>query len=118
MTKFRVKRIYDDPSPDDGVRLLVDRLWPRGITKEAARIDVWAKQLTPSHELRTWFHEHPEQLDDFKKRYEVELNKRLEYIARLFDDLAAKTITLVSATKHPENGHVAVLRMFLEHHVA
>lgn len=65
MREFRVKRIYDDPSTDDGVRLLVDRLWPRGVSKEAAKIDLWAKELTPSNELRKWFHDHPDQHEEF-----------------------------------------------------
>lgn len=117
MPEFRAKRIYDKPSADDGVRLLVDRLWPRGVLKESAQIDVWAKELTPSHELRKWFHDHPDQQADFADRYRLELKERLDDITGLFASLDSSPVTLVTSTKDLDQGHVAVLKRFLEDHL-
>lgn len=116
MPEFRIKRIYDDPSPDDGVRLLVDRLWPRGVSKASAQIHVWAKDLTPSHELRKWFHSHPDQHKEFARKYLVELQERHDELTGLLDQVEAATVTLVTATKDFDRGHVAVLKKFLETH--
>jgi len=117
MPEFQIKRIYDDPSPDDGVRLLVDRLWPRGVSKEAAEIDLWAKELTPSHELRKWFHDHLDQHDEFANRYRIELSERLDEIIELFASIDSTPLTLVTATKELDRGHVAVLKDFLKAHL-
>ena len=117
MREFQIKRIYDDPSPDDGVRLLVDRLWPRGVSKEAAEIDLWAKELTPSHELRKWFHDHLEQHDEFANRYRHELKERLDNIIELFASIDSTPLTLVTAPKELDRGHVALLKDFLEAHL-
>ena len=73
MTKFQIKRIYDEPDSKDGYRVLVDRLWPRGLSKEAAKLDEWAKAIAPSNELRKWFGHDPAKFDDFEKRYIDEL---------------------------------------------
>lgn len=113
MREFRVKRIYDDPSPDDGVRLLVDRLWPRGVSKETAQVDLWAKELTPSHELRKWFHDHPDQHAEFANRYRSELNERLDDILALVASVDAPSVTLVTSSKDLECGHATVLKAFL-----
>lgn len=118
MREFRAKRIYDDCSPDDGLRLLVDRLWPRGVSKEAAHIDLWPKELTPSHELRKWFHDHPDQFDEFALRYRMELTQRLDDIRGLFATIDSQRLTLVTSTKDLEHGHAAVLADFLETHIA
>ncbi len=118
MREFRVKRIYDDPSTEDSVRLLVDRLWPRGVTKEAAKIDLWAKELTPSHELREWFHDHLDQHVEFAERYRLELNESLDEIIGMFASIDSSRLTLVTATKDLKRGHIAVLKDFLEAHVA
>ena len=72
----RLKRVYEVPSASDGARVLVDRLWPRGLTKEAAALDVWLKDVAPSHELRKWYHEHPSQWAKFRKQYLGELDQR------------------------------------------
>lgn len=114
MPEFRLKRIYDKPCSDDGVRLLVDRLWPRGVSKESAQIDVWAKELTPSNELRKWFHNHTDQYADFVNRYRLELHERMDKIVALFSTLESSPITLVTSTKDLNRGHVAVLKNFLE----
>ncbi|MEU7059497.1 DUF488 family protein [Streptomyces sp. NPDC046197] len=107
----RVRRIYEPPEPDDGVRVLVDRLWPRGVSKEDAHVDEWPKGLTPSTELRRWYHAGEGSYEEFRHRYEQELSEPEP--AELLDhlkELARKgTVTLVTASKAPEGGHAAVL---------
>jgi len=71
---IRVKRVYEEASPSDGIRVLVDRLWPRGLKKEEVRMDAWLRDLAPSNELRKWFHSHPEDEQEFRKRYVRELH--------------------------------------------
>ncbi|MET8244482.1 DUF488 family protein [Streptomyces sp. NPDC005202] len=112
----RVRQIYDPPEPDDGVRVLVDRLWPRGLSKEDAHVDEWPKAITPSTELRRWYHGGEGSYDEFRRRYEAELTEpdaaeRLAHIRKL----ARKgPVTLVTASKSPEEGHAAVLAGLLE----
>ncbi len=112
--KIRVKRIYDESSAEDGCRILVDRLWPRGISKEAARIDLWAKVLTPSNELRKWFHEHLENQDEFADKFKAELEERRTEINAVLKSLDQQVLTLITSTRDLENGHVGVLKEFLE----
>ncbi|MFI5673274.1 DUF488 domain-containing protein [Streptomyces cellulosae] len=111
----RVRRVYDPPEPDDGVRVLVDRLWPRGLKKEAARVDEWPKALTPSTELRRWYHAGEGSYEEFAERYEAEL--AAPEAAGLLDhvrELAAKgTVTLLTATTSPEESHASVLARLL-----
>ena len=106
--KIRVKRIYDEAEAEDGFRILADRLWPRGIAKNKAQIDLRAKELTPSNELRKWFHTAPDRLKEFAKRYRAELAERRDEMKSLFYNLNQNVITLVTATKDLEHGHVAV----------
>ena len=117
MPEFRLKRIYEKPQVDDGVRILADRLWPRGISKDVASVDLWAKELTPSHQLRKWFHRHADQHADFANKYRLELQENLDNITSLFASLDSSTVTLVTSTKDLDRGHVAVLKTFLEAHV-
>ena len=112
--ELRLKRVYDEPADDDGDRLLVDRLWPRGISKEVARIDLWAKDFTPSNELRKWFHADPTRIDEFTVRYLEELEQRITAIQQILFSLPHTTITLVTATTDLENGHAAILKRFLQ----
>ncbi|MEU1983480.1 DUF488 family protein [Nocardia sp. NPDC019395] len=114
---FQVKRIYEAPEPDDGYRVLVDRLWPRGVAKATAHIDEWAKDITPSSELRRWFHEDPPgRHDEFTDRYREELSARTahEILVRLRGLARTKPpVTLVTAVKDPDNSHVPVLLQML-----
>jgi uncharacterized protein YeaO (DUF488 family) len=112
--ELRLKRVYDKPADDDGDRLLVDRLWPRGVSKQVARIDLWAKDLTPSNDLRKWFHADPSRLDEFAIRYLQELETRKTVIEQILFSLQQSTITLVTATADLENGHAAILKRFLQ----
>ena len=108
---FRVRRVYDPPEAEDGVRVLVDRLWPRGLAKERAAVDEWVKELTPTNELRTWYHGHPGQYEEFARRYREELAApALEGAAERLRELAtAGRGTLLTAVKDPDHSHVPVL---------
>ncbi|MFJ4468180.1 DUF488 domain-containing protein [Streptomyces sp. NPDC089424] len=112
----RVRRVYEPPEPEDGVRVLVDRLWPRGLAKDEARVDEWPKGLTPSTELRQWYHAGEGSYEEFARRYEAELAE--PEAARLLDGVrktaAEGTVTLVTGSKNLEQGHVAVLARLLE----
>jgi uncharacterized protein YeaO (DUF488 family) len=112
-----LKRAYEAPSVADGTRVLVDRLWPRGLTKEAARIDAWLKQLAPSNELRRWFHARPAQWAMFRKKYLEELGKpeatqALEELYRLAQK--RKKVMLVFASRNLEHNNAVVLKELLE----
>ncbi|WP_306314400.1 DUF488 domain-containing protein [Streptomyces hydrogenans] len=109
----RVRRVYDAPAPDDGVRVLVDRLWPRGLAKADAHIDEWPKALTPSTELRRWYHGPGEgDYDEFRRRYEAELAApdAADVLDRLRTLAETAPLTLLTATKHPETSHTTVLK--------
>jgi DNA-3-methyladenine glycosylase len=105
-----VKRVHDEPSPDDGFRVLVDRLWPRGVSKERARLDLWLKDVAPSTELRTWFHAAPERFDEFASRYRAELSAN-PAVGQLRDLVAAHpVVTLLYGARAPlDRNHAAVL---------
>ncbi|MFJ2738850.1 DUF488 domain-containing protein [Streptomyces sp. NPDC087440] len=107
----RVRRVYDPPEPDDGVRVLVDRLWPRGLSKERAAVDEWPKDLTPSKELRTAYHAGRCDFAQFRSRYRAELCEpaAAQALDRLRETAASGTVTLVTAVQDPEHSHVTVL---------
>ncbi|MFJ6796486.1 DUF488 domain-containing protein [Streptomyces sp. NPDC091268] len=112
---IRLRRVYDPPEPGaDGVRVLVDRLWPRGLSKEAAAVDEWPKAVTPSAELRTWFHGGGG-TEEFRARYEAELAQpqAAAELDRLRALAAAGTLTLLTAVKDPEHSHAAVVAALL-----
>ncbi|MER5307485.1 DUF488 family protein [Streptomyces sp. NPDC002773] len=112
----RVRRIYEAPSADDGVRVLVDRLWPRGLAKTDARIDEWPKALTPSAELRRWYHGPAGEYEEFCRRYEAELAapEAAAALDRLRELAAGQTVTLLTAAKDPAVSHTSVLRRELD----
>ncbi|MBI1315044.1 DUF488 family protein [bacterium] len=116
--EIRAKRVYESPAEDDGFRVLVDRLWPRGVSKAAAKINLWAKVLTPSNELRRWFHSSEPPYEEFVARFEAELADRQKEIDELLPELAQPVITLVTATKNVDGGHVEPLKRFLETRLA
>lgn len=110
---IRVKRVYDNPAKTDGTRLLVDRLWPRGVSKDAVEIAHWAKEFAPSNDLRNWFHQDPEKrFAEFKKKYHSELKKNKAVIEAELDTFK-RTITLVTAVKDIERSHIPTLKKFL-----
>lgn len=110
---IHLKRIYDPYDAADGYRILVDRLWPRGLTKEAARIDSWAKEVAPSTELRKWFHHDPSQWKEFVKRYKAELKASNALDALLPDIKKHKTVTLLYGAKDEKNNQAVVLKELL-----
>ncbi len=111
---IRVKRAYEPAAPGDGHRVLIDRLWPRGIRKESAHIDEWAKGLAPSTELRTWYGHDPERFPRFRERYRRELLEHRDDLARLIIAAEKGPVTLVFAAKDAEHCNAGVLRELLE----
>lgn len=114
---FRVKRVYDPPEDSDGTRVLVDRLWPRGVSKQQARIDEWAKDVTPSNELRRWFHADPQRREaEFRDKYLAELaaDAPRQGLARLRELAARGPVTLVTAVRDPAHSQVSVLLELLD----
>lgn len=111
---IRIKRVYDRPVKADGARVLVDRLWPRGVSKEEAAITVWAREFAPSNDVRKWFHVDPEgRYSAFARKYHSELRKNKRAIAERLARLP-KTITLVTSVKDVAHSHIPTLKTFLE----
>lgn len=115
MTAKRVdiKRVYDPPAAGDGYRVLVDRLWPRGLTKEAAAVDLWLRDIAPSTELRQWFHHEAQNWTEFRRRYERELRDNTDAVAQLRELVRTRPVTLVYGAKDAEHNQAVVLRDFL-----
>lgn len=114
--KIGVKRVYDAAASSDGVRVLVDRLWPRGLTKKDARVDHWLRDLAPSNELRKWFHAHREKWAEFRKKYLQELRgpEAAEALATLSDLFHAHHVTLLFASKNTDQNNAVVLKEVME----
>jgi uncharacterized protein YeaO (DUF488 family) len=110
---IQIKRMYDAPEADDGFRILVDRLWPQGISKERAALDEWAKEIAPSPELRVWFGHDPAKFTEFSKRYTTELRHNPATSAFVKKVKAHPSVTLLFAAKDPKVNHAAVLLKFL-----
>ncbi|MFI0815590.1 DUF488 domain-containing protein [Streptomyces sp. NPDC021098] len=108
---IRVRRVYDTPEPDDGTRVLVDRMWPRGLAKADARLDEWAKAAAPSTELRRWYGHEPERYAEFARRYRAELAEpeRSEAVDHLRELADQGTLTLLTAVKDLSYGHAGLL---------
>ena len=110
-----LKRVYDEPAPSDGTRVLVERLWPRGISKERAHIDLWLKDVAPSTELRTWFHHDPQKFPEFRRRYKAELKSEAaqEVLTKLREIAKQGQLTLVFAARDAEHSNAVVLKDLL-----
>lgn len=111
---LKIKRIYEEPSADDGIRILVDRLWPRGVTKQRAHLDYWLKDIAPNPELRKWFNHEDSKYEEFSKKYKEELQDKSELIKKIKDLLNDSPVTLIYAAKSPTINHAAVLKSFIE----
>ena len=111
---LKIKRVYDQPEKSDGFRVLVDRIWPRGLTKEKASVDLWAKELSPTTELRKWFNHEEDKWPEFKRRYGLELDARPEAVAE-FVKLLPKhpRLTLLYGAKSEERNQAVALREYL-----
>lgn len=116
MNMIQIKRIYDPAEATDGQRILVDRIWPRGVTKEKAQIAAWMKEITPSPSLRTWFGHRPERFAEFKARYEAELSDETAHasLEKIRGWAASGTVTLLYAAKDRQFNHAVVLKEYLE----
>jgi len=111
---IKTKRVYDPPSRSDGRRVLVDRIWPRGVKKEDARLDAWMKEIAPSTALRTWFGHDPAKWEAFKARYFRELEGQADLVRELYDLAEEKTITLLFAAKDDQHNNAVALKEYLE----
>jgi uncharacterized protein YeaO (DUF488 family) len=112
---IKIKRVYDPPAKEDGYRILIDRLWPRGLTKERAKIDLWLKEIAPSNDLRKWYSHDPEKWEEFKKRYEKELKNKQNLLAKIKQLEKEKgKITLLYSTKETEYNNAVALDIFLK----
>jgi uncharacterized protein YeaO (DUF488 family) len=110
---IKLKRVYEKPDKKDGFRILVDRLWPRGLTKEKAGVDLWLKDIAPTTELRKWFNHDPEKWSDFQKKYLKELKENKEAVSELKEHLKKGPVTLLYAAKDEEHNEALVLKHYL-----
>ncbi len=111
---IKIKRIYDPPAPEDGFRILVDRLWPRGLSKSKARVDLWAKELSPSNELRKWYHHDAEKWAEFKKRYRSEIVDKQEAFDSIIRKAREGTVTLLFSSREKKWNNAAALQEFIK----
>lgn len=117
MGDLKIKRVYEDYEKEDGTRILIDRLWPRGVKKEDAKIDKWIKEIAPTPELRKWFHKDIERFYEFKERYRKELANNEETssaVTEVLENLQEDDVTLIFAAKDEQRNHAKVLQEFLE----
>ena len=111
---IRTKRVYEAPAKGDGARILVDRLWPRGLSKEKAQVDLWLKDIAPSTGLRKWFAHDAEKWQEFRRRYEAELERNDEQVAALREEAAKGPVTLVYGARDTEHNEALVLKDCLD----
>ena len=110
---IKLKRVYESPSPKDGLRVLVERLWPRGLTKERAAVDLWLKDVAPSAELRKWFGHDPARWEQFQERYRQELREKKDAVQLLRQKGKEGTVTLVYAARDEDHNGALALKRFL-----
>ena len=115
--KIKLKRIYDQPTPQDGVRVLVERLWPRGISKAQAQVDLWLKEIAPSTPLRKWFSHDPTKWNEFKTKYFAELPQHQSVLEDLRERAQKEQVTFVFASKEERYNNAVALKEYLEHHM-
>lgn len=111
---IRTKRIYEQPESKDGIRILVDRLWPRGLSREQAQLDAWYKDLAPSTELRRWYNHDPGKWDEFRSRYFLELQNQPEQVRKLLKFLGKSPVTLLFGAKQAQYNNAVALKEYLE----
>ncbi|HTM94303.1 MAG TPA: DUF488 domain-containing protein [Croceibacterium sp.] len=113
---IRIRRIYDDPASDDGARVLVDRIWPRGVKRDEARLDLWLKDIAPSTELRKWFSHEPERFAEFKRRYGKELDGNPAPVAELRELAQRRDLTLLYSAHDERHNQAVALAEYLGKH--
>jgi uncharacterized protein YeaO (DUF488 family) len=111
---IRLKRAYEEPAPEDGCRVLVERLWPRGVRQAEAALDLWLKEIAPSPELRQWFSHDPQKWDEFRRRYWAELEKKPEAVEVLHGKIKKGAVTLVYGSRDEKHNAAVALKQFLE----
>lgn len=111
---IKIKRIYEDADKSDGMRILVDRLWPRGLSKEKAKVDLWLKDIAPGDELRKWFAHEPEKWAVFKRRYFQELKGKQELVTLLKEKAQGGTVTLLYGSKEEKYNNAVALKEYLD----
>lgn len=114
MLDLRIKRVYDPVDSEDGFRVLIDRLWPRGLSKERAKLDLWLKEIAPSTELRQWFNHDPAKWPEFRQRYFSELDSREEEVKEIRARAEKGRVTLLYAARDTEHNQALVLRDYLQ----
>jgi uncharacterized protein YeaO (DUF488 family) len=112
--KIKIKRVYETSDESDGTRILVDRLWPRGLSKEKARIDFWAKDISPSTELRQWYKHDPDKWHEFKDKYFNELNNNLKGVKELLQYVNERNVTFVYSSKEQHLNNAVALKEYVE----
>lgn len=111
--RIKIKRVYEEPQSSDGFRILVDRLWPRGVSKERAKIDLWLKEISPSKELRKWYHNNFDQWNEFKKKYSDELKSSPKAVAEIKKLIKSNKIVTLLYASTKENNNASALKEFL-----
>ena len=111
---IKIKRVYDAPVPDDGIRILVDRLWPRGLTKEKANVDLWLKEIAPSNELRKWYGHDPRKWVEFKKKYFKYLDTKRELVSQIIQKTKERDVTLLYSSKEEKVNNAVALKEYVE----
>ena len=114
MNKISLKRVYEPFKPEDGFRILVDRLWPRGLSKEEAKIDLWVRDIAPSNELRKEYNHVPEKWNSFRDSYFKELKNKAALINSLLEIIGERSVTFLYSTRHTENNNAVALKEYLE----
>jgi uncharacterized protein YeaO (DUF488 family) len=118
MPKIHLKRAYDQATPADGIRVLVERLWPRGLTKERAAVDLWAKDVSPSPELRRWYNHDFAKWNEFKRRYRAELDQNQAAVDELREKCRSEHVTFVYAARDEHHNSALLLKEYLEEHTS
>ncbi|MGA9049020.1 MAG: DUF488 family protein [Dehalococcoidia bacterium] len=112
--EIKIKRVYEQPEKQDGIRILVDRLWPRGLSKEKAKIDLWVKELAPSNDLRKWYGHEPAKWEEFKKRYIAELDKQAAEVKKLAHTIGKDQVTFLFSSKEEKINNARALKIYME----
>jgi uncharacterized protein YeaO (DUF488 family) len=117
INKLQLKRVYDKPTEQDGTRFLVERLWPRGVSKSALVDAEWLKEVAPSSELREWFHHDPKRWNEFRRRYFAELKHHKDALSPILEAVHKGTVTLLYSSHDTEHNNAVALKEFLEHSI-
>jgi len=116
--RILIKRVYESPAKSDGFRVLVDRLWPRGLSKKDAHIDLWLREIGPSAALRQWFNHAPVRWTEFRRRYHAELKKKTALLATITEQAKTRPVTLIYSAKDEQHNQAVALRSFLLKRIA